>query len=164
LAGDTKLIKIIKEARKFGPSYRAPCRNDIGRRYLDSLYKTNWKEQMKTLLSEARTFDITVFGDGATISTVPLVNVVAQGTSFLTKRCGKPKKSAFKKYLDDSEWKTLRSETQAKIIKEGKQAMDDDGNDNMSVKDYKVLHQDNKVIREGHPQAQEVSQCTPKVR
>jgi hypothetical protein len=32
---------------------------------------------MKTLLSEARIFGITVFGDGATIKTVPFVNVLA---------------------------------------------------------------------------------------
>jgi hypothetical protein len=33
---------------------------------------------MKTLLSEARVFGVTVFGDGATIlKTVPLVNVLA---------------------------------------------------------------------------------------
>jgi hypothetical protein len=32
---------------------------------------------MKTLLLEARVFGITVFGDGATIMTVPLINVLA---------------------------------------------------------------------------------------
>jgi hypothetical protein len=32
---------------------------------------------MKTLLLEARVFGITVFGDGATIKPVPLINVLA---------------------------------------------------------------------------------------
>ena len=32
---------------------------------------------MKTLLSEARIFDVTVLGDGATNKTLPLVNVLA---------------------------------------------------------------------------------------
>ena len=54
-----------------------PNRNDIAGKYLDALYVAHWKEQMKTLLSEAWVFGITVFGDGATIKTVPLVNVLA---------------------------------------------------------------------------------------
>jgi hypothetical protein len=77
LAGDPKLMKIIEEARNLGPSYTPPDRHDIGGKYLDALYVTHWKEQMKTLLSEAHIFGITVFGDGATIKTLPLVNVLA---------------------------------------------------------------------------------------
>jgi hypothetical protein len=77
LAQDPKLMKIIEEARKLGPSYSPPHRNDIAGKYLDALYVAYWKEQMKTLLLEARIFGITVFGDGATIKTVPLVNVLA---------------------------------------------------------------------------------------
>jgi hypothetical protein len=77
LAQDPKLMKIIEEARKLGPGYKAPDRHDIAGKYLDALYVAHWKEQMKTLLSEARVFGITVFGDGATIKTVPLVNVLA---------------------------------------------------------------------------------------
>jgi hypothetical protein len=45
--------------------------------YLNALYVAHWKEQMKTILLEARVFGIAVFGDGATIKTVPLVNVLA---------------------------------------------------------------------------------------
>jgi hypothetical protein len=77
LAQDPKLMKIIEEARKLGPGYKPPDRHDIAGKYLDALYATHWKEQMKTLLLEARVFGITVFGDGATIKTVPLVNVLA---------------------------------------------------------------------------------------
>jgi hypothetical protein len=77
LAQDPKLMKIIDEARKLGPGYTAPDRHDIAGKYLDALYVAHWKEQMKTLLSEAWVFGITVFGDGATIKTVPLVNVLA---------------------------------------------------------------------------------------
>ncbi len=73
LAQDPKLMKIIDEARKLGPGYKAPDRHDIAGKYLDALYVDHWKEQMKTLLSEARVFGITVFGDGATIKTVRLI-------------------------------------------------------------------------------------------
>jgi hypothetical protein len=77
LAQDPKLMKIIKEARKLGPLYSPPHRNDIAWKYIDALYVSHWKEQMKTLLLEARIFGITVFGDGATIKTVLLVNGLA---------------------------------------------------------------------------------------
>ncbi len=38
---------------------------------------------MKTLMPEARVFGLTLFGDGATIKTVPLVNVLAAGINNL---------------------------------------------------------------------------------
>ncbi len=77
LAEDHKLMKIIEEARNLGPSNSPPNRNDIGGKSLDALYVMHWKEQMKTLLSEARIFGVTVFGNGATIKTAPIVNVLA---------------------------------------------------------------------------------------
>ncbi len=49
LAGDPKLIKIIKKTRNLGLSYMPPDRHDIGGKYLDALSVTHWKEQMKTL-------------------------------------------------------------------------------------------------------------------
>jgi hypothetical protein len=48
------------------------------------------------------------------------IAVPAQGTAFVTKSYGKPKKVASKKYLNDADWKALSSEAQAKIIKECK--------------------------------------------
>jgi hypothetical protein len=77
LAKDAKLIKIIKVARMLGPNYKPPFRLDIGGKYLDAIFATNWKE----LLSEARIFCITIFGDGTTIKTVPLVNMLAAGVN-----------------------------------------------------------------------------------
>ena len=77
LAQDPKLMKIIEEARKLGPSYSPPHRYDIGGVYLNTLYVAHWKQQMNTLLLEARVFGVTVFGDSATIKTVPLINVLA---------------------------------------------------------------------------------------
>jgi hypothetical protein len=76
IAGNPKLTKIIEEARMHGPLYKLPCRHHIGGMNLNALYKTNWKEQLKILLSDGRTFGITIFGDGATIKTVLIVNVL----------------------------------------------------------------------------------------
>jgi len=83
LAEDAKLAKIIEIGRTIGPIYKPPFRQDIGGKYLNAIYETNWKEQMRTLLSEERVFGLTIFGDGATIKTVPLVNVLAAGVNNL---------------------------------------------------------------------------------
>ena len=80
LAEDPKFLKVIEIAKTVG-RYSAPTRQSIGGRYLDALHEINWKEQMKSLLCEASTFGITVFGDGATIKTVPLLNVLAAGVN-----------------------------------------------------------------------------------
>ena len=48
---------------------------------LDILYDSNWKNQMYSLMSEASIFGLTVFGDGATIKTCPLINILAAGVN-----------------------------------------------------------------------------------
>ena len=45
------------------------------------MYKESWDVQIKTLLTESKLFGITIFGDRATIKTVPLVNVLAAGVN-----------------------------------------------------------------------------------
>jgi hypothetical protein len=44
---------------------------------LDGLYVTNYDEMMRTLLLESRIFGVTIFGDGATITNTPLINILA---------------------------------------------------------------------------------------
>ena len=48
---------------------------------LDHLYDSNWKTQMNLLMSKARIFGLTVFGDGPTIKTHPLINILAAGVN-----------------------------------------------------------------------------------
>ncbi len=50
---------------------------------LNHLYdsNSNWKTQMNSLMSEARIVGLTVFGDGATIKTCPLINILAAGVN-----------------------------------------------------------------------------------
>ncbi len=80
LVEDQKFMKVIKVARTVG-QYKPPTRKLIGGKYLDAIHEINWKEQMKSLLSEANIFGITLIGDGATIKTVPLLNVLAAGVN-----------------------------------------------------------------------------------
>jgi hypothetical protein len=78
LVEDQKFLKIIKVARTVGHYKPQTCKL-IGRKYLHAIHNINWKEQMRTLVSEANIFRITLFGDGALIKTVPLLNILAAG-------------------------------------------------------------------------------------
>jgi len=81
LAEDAKMLQLIQVARSLGPCYRPPSRKLIAGKYLDAIHETSYKQQMSALLSEAKIFGVTVFGDGATIKSVPLVNVLAAGVN-----------------------------------------------------------------------------------
>ena len=41
---------------------------------IDTLYDVNWNSEIRTLFAESRIFGISLFGDGETIKTVPMVN------------------------------------------------------------------------------------------
>ena len=58
IADDPKLMKIINEARNLVGSYVPPTRKKVACPPLDGLYETNWKEQMKTIMSEAQIFGV----------------------------------------------------------------------------------------------------------
>jgi hypothetical protein len=49
----------------------------MGGTLLDVLYDTNKEKTIKNLLLESKIFAVTIFGDGATITNVPIVNVLA---------------------------------------------------------------------------------------
>ena len=68
LSDDAKLVKIIDIARHLPEDYKPPDCHAVGGPLMNALYKTNWDRAMETLLSESSIFEITAFGDGATIS------------------------------------------------------------------------------------------------
>lgn len=74
-------MRVIDIARHCGPGYKPPNRNDIGGRLLDTLYDSSWSTSMNTLLQESQIFGVTVFGDGATIKSNALINVLAAGVN-----------------------------------------------------------------------------------
>ena len=51
----------------------------VSGRLLDLLYETSFKEMMTTLLLEVDVFGLTIYGDGATIKSVPLIIILAAG-------------------------------------------------------------------------------------
>ena len=82
IAGCPKFQRILDLAGQVvGQGYKPPHRHEIGGSLLTQLYNHNWDLQIKSLLTESKLFGITVFGDGATIKGVPLVNVLAAGVN-----------------------------------------------------------------------------------
>ena len=74
-----KLRKIIEVSRNLGPGYMPPDRQSVSGNLLNSLFNTRFADVMKTLLLEARIFEISISGDGATIKSVSLINILAAG-------------------------------------------------------------------------------------
>ena len=74
---DMKLMKFIAIIRGFPADYKPPNCNAVSGQFLDNLYDVNWNSEIRTLLDDYRRFGISLFGDGATINTVPMVNDLA---------------------------------------------------------------------------------------
>ena len=82
IAGCPKFQRILDLAGQvIGQGYKPPDCHDIAGSLLTQLYKESWDVQIKSLLTESKLFGVTVFGDGATIKSVPLVNVLAAGVN-----------------------------------------------------------------------------------
>jgi hypothetical protein len=77
LTRDLKFLKMIDIAKTLGPRYNTPDQRQMSGPLLDTLYKANRTEMMRTLLVDAKPFDVTIQSDGATITNVPLLNVLA---------------------------------------------------------------------------------------
>ncbi len=43
---------------------------------LDNIYQSTYDEQMRLLLKESKVFGIALFGNGATVQKIPLMNVL----------------------------------------------------------------------------------------
>ena len=79
MARDPNFLDIIDITRNLGPRYTPPDRQMVSCSLLDLLYRTSFKGMMTTLLSKVEIFGLTIYGDGATIKSVPLINILAAG-------------------------------------------------------------------------------------
>jgi hypothetical protein len=73
----TKFQQLLKCARFIAPSYSPPHRKKMTSNLLDGLYKSAYNKQIESLLKQAKVFGVSVFGDGATIKKVLLMNFLA---------------------------------------------------------------------------------------
>lgn len=72
-----KFRKLLQVAKNLPPQYRPPNRHLVGGKLLDSLFKSSYKDLMQSVTSESEIFGISIFGDGATIKSIPLINILA---------------------------------------------------------------------------------------
>ena len=79
LVNDEKFKTMIDVARRVPPNYKPPTVARVGGELLNKLYDVNWNNETDRLLKDARTFGISMFGDGATINTNPKINACASG-------------------------------------------------------------------------------------
>ncbi len=71
-----KFLKLLNTAKSLGTGYLPPDRRKMSGPLLDMLYDTNKEEMIKNLLLESNIFGVTIFGDGATITNVHLMDIL----------------------------------------------------------------------------------------
>jgi hypothetical protein len=76
LADDDIFLKLISLCRLLPNKYVLPNRKKVGGQLLDAIYKESFDSSMKTLLTESKIYGVSVFGDGATIAKIPLINAL----------------------------------------------------------------------------------------
>ena len=71
-----KITNVIKIAYQLLAVYKPPSHHNINGDLLYTLYTKKLLDNMSSLLKKSRDFGISVFGDGATILKVPMMNVL----------------------------------------------------------------------------------------
>ena len=60
-----------------GSDYSPPSRYEVGGSLLNATYDSYYEQEVAKLLDDVELYGITVYGDGATIKTTPLINILA---------------------------------------------------------------------------------------
>jgi hypothetical protein len=71
-----KFLKLLNTVTSLDTGYLPPDRRKMSGPLLDMLYDTNKEEMIKNPLLESIIFSVTIFGDGATITNIPLMNIL----------------------------------------------------------------------------------------
>ena len=74
----TRLKKVLDLERTVSKSYQPPNRNLISKDILDVINGQNMKRNLSLIKRESNTFGFLFLGDGATISRIPLLNILVQ--------------------------------------------------------------------------------------
>jgi hypothetical protein len=69
-----KFNKLIQSSRHIPPKYTPPYRKKMAGPLLDKIYQSTYDEQIRSLLKESKVFGIALFGNGATIQKVLMIN------------------------------------------------------------------------------------------
>ena len=79
LSSDPKFRRMIKLARNVGTNYITPSRQRIGTDLLRLNYEMYVARTKEVLLNQADTYGLTLYGDGATVKKMPLINILCAG-------------------------------------------------------------------------------------
>ena len=72
-------LNILRLARLVGPSYRPPHRRLLANELLQLSYDARMEKYMGDLKIDADVYGLSLFGDGATVHGMPLMNILASG-------------------------------------------------------------------------------------
>ena len=76
LSEDPLFKRVLTMARSVNQAYKPPHRHSIAGKYSTAIYDSYRKEATEKLIEGGPTFGITIFGDGATIRKIPLINML----------------------------------------------------------------------------------------
>jgi hypothetical protein len=71
------LRRFVRAVQQCGPEYKPPDRMEVGGKLLDATFESYYREEVSKLFEDPDMYSISVYGDGATIKTTPLINVLA---------------------------------------------------------------------------------------
>ena len=74
-----KMGKVLDLAKKCSKDYKPPGRNEVGGKYLEQNFACYREKIVASLLTDADTFGIAMYADGATVKRAPLINILGSG-------------------------------------------------------------------------------------
>jgi hypothetical protein len=84
LVDDPLFSRVLRLAKGVPESYKPPTQNDIGGPLLGLSYSKRLESNYKELSTNAEYFGLCLYGDGATVKRMPLVNILASGAHLTT--------------------------------------------------------------------------------
>ena len=83
LAQKPRFKKVLELAKYASKCYQSPNRKRISKDLLDVIHDQNMEKNLSLIEKESEIFGLLFLGDGATISKVPLLNILVSGKNFL---------------------------------------------------------------------------------
>ena len=77
MAEDALFKRVLVKARTTNYKYVPPTRYQVAGCLLDANFAAYQKDSLETLLADAETYGVSIFGDGATIGKTPMINILA---------------------------------------------------------------------------------------
>ncbi len=76
--------RVITLAKSVPTSYKTPTRQAVGGSLLQLNYNTRLEKSYASLQTNAEVYGLCLYGDGATVKKMPLINILASGAHLTT--------------------------------------------------------------------------------